>query len=295
MRETHLAMKHADVTPHAPALLDPPLRSSKVAIVGFATETMGLAPFEDPECEIWILNMLHAIVPRWDRLWELHDRACIDQESSEVEEVRKAERGGYTHLGALQAERTRPIYMVKAHTDIPMSCRFPVELLTAHFGERCEKLAATPYFTSTFAYMLATAVLGIMQRRTVPGMAEPHEEIYVCGVEMLNDTEYAQQRACAEFLCGVAIGAGIKLHIPGRSALLESDGMYGYAHAESLELITRLRAWAQDMKKLQLTRREEAANRRDQAKADWNTHDGAGQCFEKVIDQLLYLARGGKI
>ena len=68
-------------TTDAPArFAEPALRSSKVAIVGFGSETLGEAPFDDPDCEIWILNMLHGVVPRWDRLFELHDRATVEQD-----------------------------------------------------------------------------------------------------------------------------------------------------------------------------------------------------------------------
>src|SRR5437868_15140688 len=154
----------------APAWPDPPLRSSQVAIVGFADETRGEAPFEDPDTEIWILNMLHAQVPRWDRLFELHDRATIEAESAE-------EKRGTNHLAALQAERTRPIYMVDPQLDIPMSRRMPVEALKAFLGPRCDKLERTPYYTSTFAFMIASAVMGIVQRRQDPHVPEPGEVI----------------------------------------------------------------------------------------------------------------------
>jgi hypothetical protein len=267
---------------------DPPLRSSRVAIVGFATETMGAAPFEDPNTEIWILNMLHAHVPRWDRLFELHDRATIEAESAE-------EKRGTNHLAALQAERTRPLYMVEPHADIPMSRRMPVEALKAFLGSQCEKLERTPYYTSTFAFMIATAVMGIVARRRQPHVPEPGEVIHIAGVEMLNGEEYAYQRSCAEFWCGVVLGHGIELVIPARSALLESDGLYGYARPESLELLVRMRAYYEDLKKKSLAKRDEAAARRNQAMSDYQTYDGAAQGLDKVLSHLTYLIRGGKV
>jgi hypothetical protein len=267
---------------------DPPLRSSQVAIVGFADETRGEAPFEDPDCEIWILNMLHAHVPRWDRLFELHDRATIEAESAE-------EKRGTNHLAVLQAEQTRPIYMVDAQPDIPMSRRMPVEALKAFLGPLCEKLERTPYYTSTFAFMIASAIMGIVQRRGELHVPEPGEGIYIAGVEMLNGDEYAYQRSCAEFWCGVVLGYGIELVIPSRSALLESDGLYGYARPESLELLVRMRAYYEDLKKKSLAKRDEAAARRERAKADWNTYDGAAQGLDKILSHLTYLIRGGKV
>jgi hypothetical protein len=184
---------------------------------------------------------------------------------------------------------------VEEQPDIPTSVRFPIERLTAHFGAQCEKLRESPYFTSTFAYMLAFAVLGIVERRHDPHVPEPGEAIHVCGVEMLNGEEYAFQRSCAEFLCGYVLGHGISLVIPARSALLESDGMYGYVRGESLELLARMRGYYSDRKRLQITKRDEAAARREQAKADWNSADGAIQTFDWLLNHLQYIGRGGKV
>ena len=267
---------------------EPPLRTSKIAIVGFATETMGEAPFDDPDVEIWILNMLHAHVPRWDRLWELHDRETLTQETKELKK-------NMDHLGTLQAETTRPIYMVEAQPDIPMSRRFPIELLRDYLGPLCPKLATAPYYTSTFAFMLATAVMGIVGRRAHPDVPEPGEQLYVCGVELLSGDEYGYQRSCGEFWCGFALGKGIKLEIPSRSALLESDGMYGYVRAESLELLGRMRAYYADRRAKFVAQRDEAAQRRGQASSDWQTYDGCIQAQDWVLTHLTYLIRGGKV
>lgn len=275
---------------------DPPLRSSKIAICGFGSETLGEAPFDDPDCEIWILNMLHSNVPRWDRLFELHDRATVEQESDTKEEQRKKERGGMAHLDYLRSITDRPIYLVEEWPDVPCGIRFPIEKVTDEVGAFCPKLQSTPYFQSTFAFMLVWAVIGIVGRRRDPRIPEEGEEIWVCGVEMINGEEYAYQRSNAEFLCGWVLGHHIKLNIPQRSALLESDGIYGYSHAnETLELLARLRAWGADQRKSMLAKREDAATAREKARADWNTYDGASQAFEKVIAQVIYLIRGGKI
>lgn len=261
-------------------IVDPPLRSGKVAIVGFATESMGAAPWENEECEIWILNMLHHHVPRWDRLWEMHDRACVEAESHEKEQERLVERGGMRHIDVLKAETTRPIYTVTQWPDVPMSREFPHDAVKAYAWQRCAKLEESPYFTSTFAHMLLYAIIGIVERRTDRNVPEPGEAIWLAGIEMLNGEEYAYQRSCAEFYAGWVLGAGIELHIPARSALLESDGVYGYARAESLELLTRMRGYYEDRRKRFLTQADDARKRRNQAKADWNSHDGAVQVLD---------------
>lgn len=273
---------------HAGAWPDPPLRSKKVAIVGFATESIDFAPFENPEYEVWILNMLHKHVPRWDRLWELHDRETLNQETAEL-------KRSMDHLGTLQAERERPIYMLEHFDDIPMSKRFPIETMTAYLASLSDKWANAPYYTSTFAYMLATAVMGIVNLRANPFIPEPGEHIVIAGVELLNNEEYAYQRSCAEFWIGLVMGKGIRCDIAPRSALLESDGLYCYARPESLELLSRMREYYNERRKSFEQKKAEAATRRDQAKADVNSYDGAIQMAEWTINHLTYLMRGGKV
>jgi hypothetical protein len=274
---------------------DPPLRSSTVAIIGFATESRFEAPYDDPDCEIWGLNMAEGWMlldpkgpQRLDRLWELHDRATLEHESTEQER-------SVDHLAWLQSNQTIPVYMVEAQADIPMSRRMPIEILRTWLAPLCEKWARQPYYTSTFAFMIATAVMGIVARRIDPRVPEPGEVIHLAGIEMLNGEEYAYQRSCAEFCCGLVIGHGIRLVIPDRSALLESDGMYGYARPESLELLIRMRAYYGDLKAQALAKRDEAATRRDQAKADYGTYDGAAQGIDKIVNHMTYLVRGGKV
>lgn len=543
----------------------PPLKSSKIAIVGFATESMGDAPWDDPETEVWILNMLHMHVPRWDRLWEMHDKVTIEVETADL-------TLNTDHLGILQKEASRPIYMVDRRDDIPCSVRFPIERVTA-LQRVCDKLTSTPYYTSTFGYMLGWAILCILDRRKDERVPEPDEHIWVAGIELLNHEEYcvapetkvltadlrwvqaadvsegdelmgfdetpmrgkgggrswrkatalaartlrrpcyrlqmgdgstlvssaehrwltrgmngvqwrrtdqlvtphhrrpsrivkviepwgqpvhawdagylaaafdgegslpligsrgpadtlkrmgllgyaqrdnamsdtvkqalekygfswnvgksdvpgvcrgytisggrletlrflgqmrprrllqlfnadvigrmhvgthvargsshsrlarsapaavpvvsatyigeqevvglhtstgtfvaegfashnSYQRSNAEFMIGMALGHGIPVHVPQRSALLESDGLYGYARAESLELLGRLRLYYNDMKRQSIAKRDEAAKAREQAKADWNTHDGAVQALDRIVFHLSYVSRGGKV
>lgn len=283
--------------PQAEAIVwpDPPLRSSKVIIAGFATESRGEAPYEDPTYEVWGLNMcerwmlLDAHGPgRVDRIWELHDRATLEQE--EAEETR-----GVKHLSWLRENRTTPIYMTDAQPDIPMSRRMPVEELKAFFSDRCEKFTRTPYYTSTFSFMVATAVMGIVGRRRIPSVPEADEHLVIAGVELLNGSEYQYERSCAEFWCGVVLGYGIPLTIPSRSALLESDGLYGYTPPDNLELLVRMKGYYTDLREKAVTQRDEAHRKKDAAIAEWHTCDGTRQGLERVINHLTYLIRGGKV
>ena len=53
-----------------------------------------------------------------------------------------------------------------------------------------------------------------------------------------------------------------------------------------------MRAYYGDMKAKLLAKRDEAATRREQAKADWNTYDGGVQGIDRILNHLTYLVRG---
>ena len=75
------------------------------------------------------------------------------------------------------------------------------------------------YFTSTVSYAIALAI------------HMNFDEIHLYGINMTFGTEYAQQKACADFWCGVALGRRIKIiaHGDGCSIMRAFDGMmYGY-------------------------------------------------------------------
>ena len=63
------------------------------------------------------------------------------------------------------------------------------------------------YFISSITYMLSHAI-----------SMEP-DEIALYGVDLMPDEEWDYQRACTEYLLGLAEGRGIKITIPEGSAL----------------------------------------------------------------------------
>ena len=64
----------------------------RVAIVGFATGHAHLAPFDDPNTEIWGLNQLWKVLPerRFDRWFELHDLDLFYRSNAEHRAFLKA-------------------------------------------------------------------------------------------------------------------------------------------------------------------------------------------------------------
>ena len=172
-------------------------KRKKVAIVGFAESSRHLAPFDDPEWEIWAMNQLYRHIPRATRWWEMHkfpDYLTIDPVPG-------------TDYAAWLRDCPIPVYMCEKQADVPNSVRFPLEDMVATFGD---------YYYSTISYMLALAI------------QEGFEEIGLWGIDLAHDSEYEYQKPSAEYFLGIAIGRGITIHLPNQSALLKGLYRYGY-------------------------------------------------------------------
>lgn len=190
----------ADVTvlskEHAEVLVTP--KRKKVALVGFATNTLALVPWNDPEFEIWGMNQgyLH-MHRRADRWFELHNTEA-------TADVRDP-----NYLQWL-SECPIPVYMLECRDNVPNSMRYPIEKAIAYHG-------GLDYFMSTIAYMLALA-----------GM-EGFEEVHLYGINLAISDEYFYEKPNAEEWIGYLRGKGIKVYVPKASSLLKQYARYGYA------------------------------------------------------------------
>lgn len=172
----------------------------RVAIVGFATNTLHLVPWYDPTVEIWGLNQGHMHMQRrGDRHFEMHTPEY-------TEDVRDPQ-----YMEFLRTI-TVPVYMIDRRPDLPSSVRYPIEAAI--------QLGGRDYFTSTIAYMVALAVM------------EGFEEISLYGINLAIGDEYFYQKACAEWWIGFAEGRGISVYVPRASSLLKQWNRYGY-HPET--------------------------------------------------------------
>ena len=169
---------------------------TKVALVGFSHTSMHLAPFGDPEWSIWGVNQLYRHIPRADRWFEIHKDPFWDQ-------VKDSDYIGWMKRIPF------PIYMVDAHDEIPQSLAYPIQDVIGMTGGR-------DYFTSSIAFMIALAI------------REQFQELALYGIDLADDSEYFDQRPCAEYWLGVAAGHGMKVSIHHRSALLKQYFRYGY-------------------------------------------------------------------
>lgn len=219
---------------------DFPRTKDKLAIVGFSETSRELAPYDDPDYEIWGLNEEHAFpwMKRFDRWFQMHPHWDYTRENNlncpnhymwlqnisgtcvfckgtgiapnvkdKVEKCKFCTDGVYTpnlREGVI-------IYMREEHDEIPLSIKFPLEDATKVLAPYLDY----PYFTSTSAYMLALA------------MMMGFKEIYLYGFEMGTLTEYHYQRACMEYLIGLAHGRGIKVVVPENCGLLHGT-LYSY-------------------------------------------------------------------
>lgn len=213
-----MAMTKAELEAAVPtAIAEAPPRKTKVAVLGF-TDSWKLAPFNDPEFEIWGLNELYQFIPRWDRWFDIHARGIYENDRNRV----------HDHILKLRA-MTCPIYMQQHWDDIPNSVPYPLQEIAKAFPNPCPD--ARPYLTNSITYMILLALL------------EGFQELHVYGVDMAHDTEYSFQKPSCEWAVGIVQGKGIKLYIPHESDLIKTNFLYGFeadaAHAFDRKLAAR--------------------------------------------------------
>ena len=200
------------------------MSKTKMAIVGFSESSRQLAPYDDPEFEIWACNHVYRFIPRGDVWFELHHHEELAVKYGEHwEEYRK-----------WLTEQTMPIYMQDAYPEFPSSVKFPLDAVRDKFsfiesyvpgapsetGPREQRQRAA--FKSTLSYMLGLALL-----------EGDFKEIHMYGVDMIIDSEWGFQRSNLYWFLGIAEGMGIKVVIPEECALLKEAGcdLYAYEHS----------------------------------------------------------------
>lgn len=189
-----------------PEAEQPQLATVKIAIIGKAPSSRDLAPYKDPEWEIWSLGDNWRNIPRWDRWFELHDlREGVKRWPKEHVEWIKA---------------CPELWVAHPHPDLPQAKLYPKDEVLSRFFR---------YFNNSISWMIALAML---ERAT--GVRNV-TDIGLWGVDMAvsdpalgNNGEYEHQRPSCEFYIGMAAGMGIKMHIPEQSDLLKTPRLYGF-------------------------------------------------------------------
>lgn len=155
----------------------------KLAIVGAEEQTRHLAPYEDPDYDVWVFNEWANAdwCKRWDAVIQIHEPKIY----------RGKNKKDPNYWAWLQQEHGKPIYMQEVDANIPNSVQFPLQEIVDQFH--------TTYFRATICYAIALALY------------QGYEEIHIWGVELKSHAEYRSQRDCFIFWNGVAHGK-IKLH-----------------------------------------------------------------------------------
>lgn len=174
-----------------------------LAIVGSHPATRQLAPYEDPNFDIWLFNespQKPEIYRRWDASFQMHKPEVYTSLENWVNK---------DHWEWLQQDHgDKTIWMMEVDPRVPNSKRYPIE----------EILAMTPYhyLRSTPAMALALAI----------HLGYRHIQIY--GSELSSNTEYGYQAINFSFWIGFAHGYGVNLELRCWESEFFDQPLYGY-------------------------------------------------------------------
>lgn len=247
-----------------------PLRTDSVAIVGFGP-TRDQAPWTDKAgWELWICNRLglQPGVTRFDRHWDPHPFTWNERHFTA--DLWK----GY--LEWFKQDHGDSLIYVPESSDFPNAVPFPVQEIVNFTGRR--------YFTSAISYQIAFATMLGAKR------------IGLWGIDFKSDTEYAFERACAEYHLGIAQGRGIEIVFPAGAAMLNSDDaapLYGIEEMDTpladveLMLTSRIKEIDERMPKLQ--------NQNDTLLREMYLGEGARLQSQEFLRQIREARRGGAL
>lgn len=203
----------------------------KIAVLGSAVSSVGLAPVNDPSWEIWCCSPANRNLPRVDFWFELHNW-----------EVKRRE--GLTEWLEYLTKQPRVFVQSKKTENFPGAIEYPLEHMLKKWGPF--------WWTSQISYMLA---LAIEQKPLVIG---------IYGVDMAANSEYNQQRLACQYFIKEILELGINLVVPPESDILEPAPLYGYC--ESSRHWRKLRARELELRQRISNCQAEAAAKEQEAK-----------------------------
>lgn len=253
-----------------------PKRTRRVAILGFA-ETVKDAPVNDPSWELWGMNGFWRAAKPDFGIDVPEERYSLWFDMHSVEYTRDyGKKAGFGDAQERWLEQKHPftVFMLDDSPAFPSVQAFPIESVI--------QSAKRDYFTSTVAYAIAYAA-------SLPDVAE----IGLWGIDLAHDTEYGDQRPCAEYHIALAEGKGIKVTTHERSALMKQRSRYGYESKESLarDLRASLESNVGQLQKALDADKEEW----ERLKSRMHTNDGALQMLRTLLSRLDLYERGGRI
>lgn len=194
----------------------------KIALIGSAPSSMGLAPYGDPNFQIWACSPgTYFKLPRCDAFFELHrpQFGTIGRPESQVSWFSPEY---VAWIGLQKRVWVAPRALAECRTRWPNAEAYPKEEMDQKFGNL--------NWHSSLSYMLAMAIDLIIAERE-KGNNEEHE-IGMWGVDMAADEEYADQKGGCQHFLGLAHFLGIKLTVPPESDILCPKPAYGIDESE---------------------------------------------------------------
>ena len=172
-------------------------RRKNVAILGCAIPTLILAPFGDPDWELWGTGNFQDDVKDWTSWFDIHNLDTLP-------------RGFEKHLIWL-GQQTKPVWIARPSEHVPNGLLFPFKKYQDQYPP-----AAVEFFTSSAAWLVAKAI------------DDGYEKIGLWGIEMCTDEEYAFQRPGMKFFQIEAERKGIEFVIPPESDLAREKIPYPF-------------------------------------------------------------------
>lgn len=254
-----------------------PARARKVAILGFGTSVRD-CPWRDPSWELWAMNGfwraaspdfgIDAAPERYTLWFDMHSLAYTRDYCARV-------GVGTQQEDWLRQSHPFPILALEEFgSDYPSVQRYPIERVVATLGR--------DYFTSTVAYAIAYALAD-----------SSIAEIGLWGIDLIHDTEYADQRPCAEYWLGRAEERGIKVTRHEDSAVMRQRFRYGYEQQPELLTGLRARLIAHGDKLAKVI--SERAAQIEALRMQNQTDDGALQMTRAMLHGLTEYERGGRL
>lgn len=204
----------------------------KIAIIGFSKSSYDDAPWDDPSWEKWGMPWDGRGWQRYTRLFEMHSpilwdlklASCLIEMWDGEKFHRKCHRpddyypdGGKT--GRLVDAINSPDHKVYFQEGVEDVAGHNNTGMLKYPFERVIDCIGADYFQSSVAYALALAITEIVEADDNSTGLMKENEIALYGIDASEDTEWGYQRACLEYLIGIARGYGIKVFIPESSAL----------------------------------------------------------------------------
>lgn len=177
---------------------------TKIALIGSAPSSVKLAPYDDPEWEIWACSPgVYGVAPRTDAYFELHL-----WEPPVPGKPGTGKPWFSPEYCEFLARYKGTVWVAQPVPEIANAVVYPFDEMIAKYGPF--------FFTSSLSWMLALA----LQRTGVT-------EIGLWGVDMSATEEYQLQRpGCWHFITE-AMKLGIKVTVPPESDLLQPPFLYG--------------------------------------------------------------------